>query len=95
MTITVGLVRQAIGQLGDLEAVWNTRLANLSDDETLADDVLNDMARAGVPWAATVDALLPIFVLVLENNQSAEPGSLTRIASGARGNTGAGGGQIP
>lgn len=95
MTITVGLVRQAIGQLGDLEAVWNMRLANLSDDETLADDVLSDMAIAGVPWAATVEALLPIFMLVLENNQSAEPGALSHIAGGERGNTGSDGGAVP
>lgn len=86
MSVTVGLIRQALGQFGDLQAVWNTRLANLGDDETLADDVLNDMTMAGVPWAGTVAMLLPLLFLVIENNQSGSPDSQTPMhGSGSKG----------
>lgn len=94
IVLTAGIVRTALSQVGDLSAALSAKMLNLADDEVLAEDVLNDMASVGVPYAAVAAALVPILGLIVENNTQARPGSQTPMpSSGGRGSLP--GGRIP
>jgi hypothetical protein len=82
---TAGEVQSALGQVGDLSAALSARLANVAADEQLAEDVLGDLASIGVPYAGALAALVPLFVWIITHNESATPGALVKLPSGARG----------
>lgn len=90
VAIPAGIAQTAAQQLSDLAAVIAAHAASLPADEALTIDVINDAAMlAGPPWSVIAPAVAPLVVdalgLIIENNRSAEPGTLVPIASGRRG----------
>jgi hypothetical protein len=82
VTLTAGLVRTALSQIGDLSAALSARLTNIPDDEAVADDILTDIAMADpalAPAIALAEALAPVVIeavaWAVANNRSALPGA--------------------
>lgn len=80
----------AAQQLEDLAAVVAAKAQSAPADMALLDDVLNDAATLlGPPASILAPVLIPLIekaiVLFIAENRSADPGSLTHIASGKRG----------
>lgn len=77
-TLTAALIKSALSQVGDVAAALNAGLTDIADDETVAVDILTDVAQldpALAPQVAIASALVPIVAWVIQNNQSAKPGA--------------------
>lgn len=99
MTITAAQLQLGLGILQDLTTALSDKLANIPADEAVAADALQ-IAIMIDPALAPAAALLPVAEFLVEwilaNNTQGRPGSQTPMPnSGAKGNTGSGGGQIP
>lgn len=97
--INVGELQAGLALLRDASIALLAGLKNLPADEAVIVDGL-EIAAPFVPGLAPIIMAAPAAEFVIEwivaNNTQGQPGSQTPMhGSGARGNTGTGGGQIP
>lgn len=102
MTVTVAQFKDFLTLVEDAIACYREGFKNIGDDESLLIQGASVAMDTGVlvvggPAAALIVPLAEIGIAyVMANNTQGQPGSITPMhGSGARGNIGAGGGQIP
>lgn len=99
VSLSASTLLQGLTALEDVITALDSHLLNVGADEQVVSDglaIATVFDPALIPVAMALPAAEFLLALLIANNTQGQPGSQTPMhGSGARGNTGASGGQIP